>query len=404
MGRGHPEIHDFPKIFLYNSGAAGKKLVVVPDIVGLIGRLWTENLALANNTVHDELIFIIQCILENRKTDSVLSVLIDAVGGAKTFMEAALDRFRRLSSVGQVVVEDIAPQLMFISFLTENLMILHDVMHEVDVFSATLPAIGSLTQRAEGSIIGLLQTLYDARIAFLYSEDTKALVKAVEFILKHVIALSLVFRSVLHAVERSDSVFIDYAEYRSEIDVPALPEWETFYNYYLITFASRNSLDRVFRAGCGLSACAKRDDNGDFKRCGKCQHETYCSKECQQLAWREQILLRQARQIIRGPLLCPVSDREFVRKMAIFEVHQHMKTLWERIQSHPTLAAPNADLMFQVDFTTVEKDITVAPVDESMDPSQRRGKAFVFGKVKAGREVYMVLAQMTGMFMLKKSL
>jgi hypothetical protein len=182
----------------------GKRLILIPDIVSLIGRLWVEDLEIPGrpNMVHKELTFAMYHIMNDSQDGSIFLTLVNAVdGGAETIMQAATTHFRRLVSSTPIDPKDIDSQAYFIDFLAKN-PTLRDAMHAVDTLSVTLSAIDVLSKqsaqiRGHGAVEscidlillphllsgtsvkplihsinkGLLRTLYDARVAFRQNED-----------------------------------------------------------------------------------------------------------------------------------------------------------------------------------------------------------------------------------------
>ncbi|KAJ7646995.1 hypothetical protein FB45DRAFT_185786, partial [Roridomyces roridus] len=114
-----------------------KRMASIPDVVSLTGMLWMEYSLEFPGVIHDGLISTIQHML--KAAQSVLSTLLDAVGGAKIFMQVAVDRFRHLTSSKPLVTEDISPQLRFIAFLVQKFNpILGEVMYAVDAISVAI--------------------------------------------------------------------------------------------------------------------------------------------------------------------------------------------------------------------------------------------------------------------------
>ncbi|KAJ7772735.1 hypothetical protein DFH07DRAFT_1057502 [Mycena maculata] len=385
----------------------GKRLTLTPDILALIGRLWVEDLEIPGrpNMVHKELTFTMYHIMNDATDGSVLSTLVHAVdGGAMTIMQAATNRFRQLASCTPIDASSISSQASFIDSITKNPM-LRDAMHEVETISVTLRAIDALTSQVRGpkaieaciDLIliphllsgtsikpliqainkGLLRSLYNARMAFLRDEDCGG---AIEDIIIQVVGPSLAFRSVLHAVERSEnktSVFV-----RSLAAGTELHEWETLLDVYREMIELRRELDEEYKP-CGRKTCSTRDSDLNVKmhRCAKCQYRRYCSRDCQQQDWPEHkhhCRKESDREIY------PVSDREFARVAAEFEVTKNLESLCQRIQKNPVLKTSTEDLTFQVDFSTLDRNISIgiSPV-VSQGPERL---AIIYAKVKSGRE------------------
>ncbi|KAJ7646980.1 hypothetical protein FB45DRAFT_1051555 [Roridomyces roridus] len=385
------------------------KQLVIPDILSLIGRLWFEDLEIPGrrNFVHSELTFTMYHLLnDNASNDSVLSTLIKAIGGgAKNIMQAATDHFRRLVSSVPPVAKSVHSQLYFIEFLVKN-PTFRDAMHEVDTLSVAILGVDAFTKKAKDAEAvaacieciltphllsgmsvkplvqainkGLLLSLYDARIAF-QSDDYCC--DVIAEVVVNVIAPALAFRSVLHAIERSETKAGFLASYDEIRKSNELHEWETLREFYLETLKFKHELDEILHP-CGRTECPTNDVDEPIKlqRCGKCEYQRYCSRECQQLDWP-----KHKRRCIKeaGPEIYPVSDREFVRELAEFEIRKNVKSLKERIQKNPLLKNSTENLHFQVDFSTLDRNISIGVLP------RRKGEervAAVYAKVKSGRE------------------
>ncbi|KAJ7497628.1 hypothetical protein FB451DRAFT_239393 [Mycena latifolia] len=401
----------------------GKQLILIPDIVSLIGRLWVENLPIPGrpNMVHTELTFAMYHIMNDDATNgSILSTLIDAIdGGAMKIMQAATNHFRQLLASQPISTSSIGSQVYFIDFLAKNEK-LRDAMHELDTLSVTLRAIDALiAQRPEsiaaeaaesciGLILlphllsgptvkpliqainnGLMRSLYGARVAF---RRAKGCCDAIADVLIHVVGPSLVFRSVLHSVERAESKTGFFASYHAAGSEFA--EWETLDEVYQDMIIFKRDLDETIHP-CGRKACPTNEDDTPVKlqRCARCQYKRYCSKECQQQDWpdhKRHCTKEDAREIT------PVSDREFARDLAELEVKMNMGSLRKRIQNNPALKSSTEDLMFQVDFTTLNKNISIGIVPYKKAAAGRERVAAIYAKVKSGREEIRSLGNVTG--------
>ncbi|KAF7376462.1 Zinc finger MYND domain-containing protein 19 isoform X3 [Mycena sanguinolenta] len=400
----------------------GNRLILVPDVVSLIVRLWVEDLEIPGrpNMVHNELTFVMYHIVNDSQNDSTFSTLVGAVNGAETVMRSATNRFRRL--VSSTNSKEMESQLAFIDLLAENPM-LRDAMHEVDALSVTLTAIDALTKqsnqidacRALESCIdimllkhllsgpnvkplihsinkGLLRTLYDARVAFGSNEECCEVLAEVIIL---VIGPSLIFRSVLHAVERAELKTGVFAAYRSAEH--EFHEWETLTEVYQDMIQFKHEVDEEL-VHCGFLNCPTSDVRVKFHRCGRCQYKKYCSKECQQQDWpkhKRQCHKESANEIT------PVSDREFARDRAEFEVRMNIRSLFERVQKNPALQTTQ-DLMFQVDFTTLDRNISIGVAPFAPSPHEER-RAAIYAKVQSGREAIQSLGLVTGWKELQRS-
>ncbi|KAJ6594251.1 hypothetical protein B0H19DRAFT_1094641 [Mycena capillaripes] len=402
----------------------GKRLMLIPDIVSLIGRLWVEDLEIPGRShmIHKELTFAMYHLMNDSRDGSIFSTLVDAVdGGAVTIMQAATNHFRRLISSTPLELKDIDSQVYFVDFLVQN-SILRDAMHEVDTLSVALAAVDALTKQStpicdttvascvdrvllphllSGTSVkplihcinkGLLRTLYDARVAFRHNEEC---CESLADIIIQIISPSLIFRSVLHAVQRSEvktGFFASYYSARSEFH-----EWETLHEVYQDMIQFKHGLDEALKP-CGFVNCPTNEIDNQVKlqRCGRCQYKRYCSKECQQQDWpnHKPYCQKESAQEIT-----PVSDREFVRERAEFEVRMNMRSLCERIQKNPALQTKQ-DLMFQVDFTTLDKNISIGLVPGGR-PDKPERVAAIYARVQNGREAIRSLGLVSGWEQLK---
>ncbi|KAJ7495875.1 hypothetical protein B0H11DRAFT_875732 [Mycena galericulata] len=391
-----------------NSVPLGKRLILVPDIVALIGRLWVEDLEIKGkpNMVHKELTFTMFHILNDDTNDSVLSTLIDTVdGGAKTIMQAATHYLRQLASSTPVDASSIDTQVSFIDSLAKH-PVFEDGMHEVETLSVALLAVDALTKQARGSdseavegcisaIIlphllsgtsvkplihainkGLLRSLYDARIAFPHDKEC---CEAIGDVVIQVVGPSLAFRSVLHAVERSENKTGFLATYRAAGF--ELHEWETLHEVYQEMLQFRCELDKALKP-CGRGACPTNlvDTPIKLQRCRRCESKSYCSKECQREDWPEHKPYCYKES---GREIYPVSDREFARELAEVELRKNIKTLCDRIEKNPALKPSKGNLTFQVDFSTLDRNIAIGVMP--CRPGSER-LAAIYAKVKSGRE------------------
>ncbi|KAJ6625789.1 hypothetical protein B0H10DRAFT_2430190 [Mycena sp. CBHHK59/15] len=400
-----------------DSVSLGKQLLLVSDLVSLIGKLWVENLEIPNrpNMVHQELTFTMYHIMnDDTANGAVIATLVGGVdGGAKTIMDAVTEHFRRLSSAVPLDAHRIEEQVHFIEFLVKNPM-LRDAMHEVDTLSVAIMAIGALANKSVDSCKtaahevaetcvglllfhllsgpnvrsliqavndGLLRTLYDARVAF---DAHNGCCDAIEEVVLSVIAPSLVFRSVLHAVERSESKTGFFKSYNST--TTEWIEWDTLYEVYQDTIIFRHDTDQLVDSRpCGRKdaiQCPTRSfDTVKLQRCARCQYRRYCSRECQQQDWPEhkRYCLKESEQEIT-----PVSDREFARELAEWEVKIHMGSIRKRIQKNPELKNSTGDLMLQVDFSTLDKNIAIGLAPGHTKPGKSRVAA-IYAKVQSGR-------------------
>ncbi|KAJ6521897.1 hypothetical protein DFH09DRAFT_1191988 [Mycena vulgaris] len=398
----------------------GKRLILVPDIVSLIGRLWAEDLEIGGrpNMVHKELTFAMYHIMNDDTTNgSILSTLVEAVdGGATKIMQAATNHFRQILASLPIDASSIRSQVFFIDFLTKNPM-LRDAMHELDTLSVTILAVDALTAQSRGAKAvesciglillphllsgttvkpliqainnGLMRSLYNARVAFRRNENC---CDAIADVLIHVVGPSLVFRSVLHAVERSETKTGFFASYRSAGS--EFHEWETLDEVYENMIYFRQDIDETLKP-CGRKACPTRDLDTQVKlqRCGKCQYQRYCSKECQQQDWphhKRHCRKEDAREIM------PVSDREFARELAELEIKMDMGSLCKRIENNPALKTSTEDLMFQVDFTSLDKNIAIGIVPGGKTGRGAERVAAIYAKVKSGREEIRSLGLVSG--------
>jgi hypothetical protein len=135
------------------------------------------------------------------------------------------------------------------------------------------------------------------------------------------------------------------------------------------------------------------------------QNKRYCSKECQQQDWSDHKRYCQ-KESAPGKLtlhsksssndrcveITPVSDREFARERAEFEVRMNVQSLCERIQKNPALQTKQ-DLMFQVDFTTLDRDISIGVAPGTRAKPDR--VAAIYAKVQQGREEIRSLGLVT---------
>ncbi|KAK7005839.1 hypothetical protein R3P38DRAFT_1719737 [Favolaschia claudopus] len=298
-----------------DSATLGKRLIRVPDIVALTARLWVEDLPIPGRVsmVHKELTFAMYHIMSDSQDDTALSSLMDAVdGGADTIISAASNHLRRLASSTPLVLKDLNSQLQFMQFITKK-PALRDAMHRGDTLSIALSVINALTKNSvkiptghemlvscldaillphllSGADVrpliqsinnGLLRTIYDARVAFDRYEECRG---ALEEVVIQIVGPSLVFRSVLHAVERSENKTNFFASYRSGNS--EFGEWETLHEVYQQMVRFKHSLDE-HPAPCGFMDCRTNEVDMVIKlqRCGKCQYEKYCSQECQKKDW-----------------------------------------------------------------------------------------------------------------------
>ncbi|KAJ7045865.1 hypothetical protein C8F04DRAFT_1066463 [Mycena alexandri] len=403
-----------------DSVTLGKRLILVPDIVSLIGRLWVEDVEIPGrpNMVHKELTFTMYHIMNDDTTNgSIFSTLLDAVdGGAQTIMKAATDHFRRLISSTPVDPKDIDSQVYFIEFLATN-SVLGDALHEVETLSVATLAIDALTKQSEQSKAhgavkscielflhhllsgtsvkplihainkGLLRSVYDARVAFHSNEDC---CEALAEIIIQVVAPGLIFRSVLHAVERSETktgFLASYRRARAEFH-----EWETFDEVYQDMIKFRNTIDEDVKP-CGRFACVADESDAQVKlqRCGRCQYKMYCSKACQQEDWPNHKRHCRKESALE---ITPVSDREFARERAEFEVRSDMTSLCQRVKKNPALQTTEG-LVFQVDFTTLDRNISIAIV-----PSERADRpdrtVAIYALVQSGAKKVRSLGLVTG--------
>ncbi|KAJ7680662.1 hypothetical protein DFH06DRAFT_1163856 [Mycena polygramma] len=387
----------------------GKRLLLVPVVVSLIGRLWIEDLEIPGRPHMD---------------GSIFSTLVGAVdGGAETIMQAATSHFRRLVSTTPLEPHDINSQAFFIEFLAQNAL-LRDAMHEADTLSVAVSAIDTLTKQStrirgdeavatclelillphllSGTSVkplihsinkGLLRTLYDARVAFSNNEDC---CEALAEVIIRIIGPSLIFRSVLHAVERSETKTHFFADYRSVGS--EFHEWETLDEVYRELIRFRHVIDEELKP-CGRLGCPTNEVDIPVKlqRCGRCQYRRYCSKECQQLDWPN-----HKRSCQKEPNLeiAPVSDREFAHQRAEFEVRTNMQSLRDRIQKNPALQTPK-DLMFQVDFSTLNRDISIGVVPGGPQTKKERVAA-IYARVQSGREPIRSLGLVTDWKLLQR--
>ncbi|KAJ7723523.1 hypothetical protein B0H16DRAFT_1598344 [Mycena metata] len=365
-----------------------KKLVLVPDVVSLIGRLWVENMEIPGNPnmVHKELTFTIYHIVNDDTTNgSILSTLVDAVeGGAQAIMKAATDHFRRIVSSTPIDPKAIDSQILLIECFAES-SVLGDALHEVETLSVAILAIDALSKQSEqneahaavGSCIelflhhllsgtsveplihainkGLLRSIYDARVAFHSNEDC---CEGLAEIIIQVVAPGLIFRSVLHA---------EMIKFRTTIDE-----------------------DVKF---CGRLACDADESDAQVKlqRCGRCQYKMYCSKVCQQEDWpkHKHNCLKESDLEIT-----PVSDREFARARAEFEVRSDMTSLCQRVQKNPALQTREG-LIFQVDFTTLDRNISIAIAPTGRADQSDRTVA-IYALVQSGAKKVRSLGLVTG--------
>ncbi|KAJ7141443.1 hypothetical protein C8R44DRAFT_867066 [Mycena epipterygia] len=406
----------------------GKQLILVPEIISLIGRLWVEDLEIKGrpNMVHKELTFTIFHVMNDDTTNgSILSTLVDAVdGGANAVMQAATNHFRQLVSSTPINPSNIDSQMYFIDFLAKNDM-LRDALHEVDTLSVAILAVNALTNQSaqipghkaiescvdlillphllSGATVkpvihainmGLLRALYDARIAFRRDEDC---CEAMADVITQVVGPSLVFRSVLHAVEHSEKKTGFFASYHSAGS--EFHEWETLGEIYEDMLLFKRGLDEDFKP-CGRAACPTNDVDEHIKlqRCGKCQYQRYCSKECQQQDWPKH--KRYCRKEDAGEIM-PVSDREFARELAGLEVKMNMGSLCKRIQNNAALQNSAEDLMFQVDFTTLDRNISIGVVPRTSRGPER--VAAIYAKVQSGRDMIRSLGLVSSWDDLKTS-
>ncbi|KAF8199759.1 hypothetical protein K438DRAFT_1966128 [Mycena galopus ATCC 62051] len=398
-----------------DSVALGKRLILVPDIVALIGRLWVEDVEIPGrpNMVRDELTFAMYHIMNDSEDGSISSTLVDAVG-AETIMQAAANHFRRLASSTPIIPKDISSQVSFIELLAKS-PVLRDAMHEGDTLSVALSAVDALTKQSvqirghsavescidiiflqhllSGTNVkplihcinkGLLRTLYDARVAFRLNEDCCG---ALADLIILVIGPSLIFRSVLHAVERSETKTGFLASYRSAGH--EFHEWETLNEVYQDMIQFKHAVDED-PLPCGLNECPTNEVETFVKlqRCARCQ---YKNKECQQRDWPKHKRYCQKESATE---ITPVSDREFARERAEFEVRMNVQPLAERIRKNPALQTTQ-DLMFQVDFSTLEKNISIGVAPGRPTPKAERGAA-IYAKVQSGREAVRSLGLVTG--------
>ncbi|KAJ7130823.1 hypothetical protein C8R43DRAFT_663316 [Mycena crocata] len=416
-----------------DSVSLGKRLMLVPDIVSLIGRLWVEDMEIPGrpHMVHKELTFVMFHVMnDDAANGSILSTLIDAIhGGAQTIVHAATNYFRQLIASKPIDAKEITSEAYFVEFLAKN-PLLRDAVHELETLSVACHAIDTLTQdgikthcAAVDSCVdllllphllsgtdvkpliqainkGLLRSLYDARVAFQHDPDC---CDAIAEVLINVVGPSLVFRSVLHAVERAETKSGFFASYRAAgIE---FHEWETLGEVYLEMIKFKREYKEEDFSICGRKSCPTRYWETDVKlqRCGKCQEKRYCSKECQQQDWPEHkphCRKQNAREIT------PASDREFIRELSDREVRASMRSLCERIQKNPKLNSTDEDLTFQVDFTTLDRDISIGlvPVPRKRTPGSRKERvAAIYAKVQSGREIIQSLGTVTNWDELKMS-
>ncbi|KAJ7187898.1 hypothetical protein C8R46DRAFT_1053007 [Mycena filopes] len=415
-----------------DSEALGKRLIRVPDIVSLIGRLWIEDVEIPGrpNMVHTELTFTMYHIMNDDATNgSIFSTLVDAIdGGALAIMTAATNHFRRIASSAAIDPEAISSQVYFIDFLAKK-PVLRDALHEVETLAVGILAIDALSKQsghvgAHGAVEsciellflqhllsgtnvkpliqainkGLLRCIFDARVAFNSNDEC---CEGLADIIIGVVAPALVFRSVLHAVERSENksgFFAAYAVYRRTSS--EFHEWETFDEVYRDMIRFRTGIDEDIKF-CGRFACPADESDVQVKlqRCGKCQYKRYCSRECQQLDWPDHKRhCRKDSPPVDGSNISkeitPVSDKEFARDRAEFEVRMELKSLRERVKKNPLLEMTQ-DLVFQVDFTTLDKSISIALVPGERPPKPDPVLA-IYAMVQSGREKIRSLGLVTG--------
>lgn len=75
-----------------------------------------------------------------------------------------------------------------------------------------------------------------------------------------------------------------------------------------------------------------------------------------------------------------------------------MGSLRKRIQANPALKSSMEDLMFQVDFTTLDKKISIGiiPSRNAAAPPGRERLAVIYAKVKSGSVEITSLGNVTG--------
>lgn len=142
------------------------------------------------------------------------------------------------------------------------------------------------------------------------------------------------------------------------------------------------------------------------------QNARYCSRECQQQDWpkHKHMCRKEDDESQMSPLcscstithitpvavITPISDREFVRDLAEWEVKMNMGSLCKRMQKNPALKDATADLMLQVDFTSHERDIAIGLVpNEHTRRVDKPRTVAIYGKVQSGREVLRTLGLVT---------
>ncbi|KAJ7282886.1 hypothetical protein C8J57DRAFT_1499848 [Mycena rebaudengoi] len=412
----------------------GKRLLLVPDVVALIGKLWVENLQIEGrpaDMVHRELTFVMYHIMNDDKTanGSVTTTLIDAVdGGAKTIIHATTQHFQRLLSVPEASLDfkRVKEHIYFVEFLTKT-STLRDAMHEDETLSVAILAVDVLTRTARrigttqahavveicvGLLLlphllsganvqplikainkGLLRTLYNARLTFRAHNDC---CDALTDVILGVVCPSLAFRSVTHAIERAEHKTGFFASYEIDKDKHRFEEWDTFFEAFHSTIYFRGENDYVTSSrACGRSECLTNasEDTIKLQRCARCQYRMYCSRECQQQDWPKYKHMCRKED---DEMITPISDREFVRDLAEWEVKMNMGSLCKRMQKNPALKDATADLMLQVDFTSHERDIAIGLVpNEHTRRVDKPRTVAIYGKVQSGREVLRTLGLVT---------
>ncbi|KAF5373114.1 hypothetical protein D9758_001522 [Tetrapyrgos nigripes] len=167
---------------------------------------------------------------------------------------------------------------------------------------------------------------------------------AVDHVIYEILGPSLIFRSVLHAVEE------DINKSGLVKDFEAMPEternevWFDFYEHYEILLIYRDEIDDAMAAArCANPACKTRQLEPPqplkLKRCSQCEYTKYCSDQ----------YIRQ------------VKDRDFARSAAEWVAKERVDYI---VEHTPAVLHHDLDIFVIVDFTTMKKYLKIGGVSK----------------------------------------
>ncbi|KAJ6448339.1 hypothetical protein C8R45DRAFT_1133106 [Mycena sanguinolenta] len=173
---------------------------------------------------------------------------------------------------------------------------------------------------------GLLQGIVSIASTRIEWDESRAAAQSPSGeIIKFIVQPATVYYPVLAALERalplaqqgmSASTFI------------SSPDWEEFINLVLDRLKVKKQFDsgeHIACRACDNLECGQILKRTDFKRCSGCEHQYYCSKECQIQDWRT-----DGGHVVQldGPAYLTRRDRAFIRFLVAYDYERHKQHIF----------------------------------------------------------------------------